>query len=93
MLEVVKIDEADGKVEILNTGAPATLTLKEDTIEPGQAAGPAQMASKTMSAAPLRRHACPPLFPPPGAGMTRAGWPGAGLTCQPMRPRRTPVPQ
>jgi hypothetical protein len=94
VLEVVKIDEAEGKVEILNTGRPATLTLKEDTLEPVAAAAP-RAPGKQGPGAPG-----PPLpgmpsrpFSNPAASMTRAGWPGGGTTSAPMRQRRTPVPQ
>src|SRR5208337_401721 len=34
VLEVLKIEESDGKVEILNSGTRATLSLKEDSLPP-----------------------------------------------------------
>ncbi|MGO8696849.1 MAG: hypothetical protein ACLQVY_03920 [Limisphaerales bacterium] len=90
VLEVVRIDEADGKVDVLNTGTPATLTLKEDVIAASPGApgkqGPVRYGLP-VPGMPRRS------FPTPGAGMTRAGWPGGGPTSTPMRPRRTPVPQ
>jgi hypothetical protein len=90
VLEVVKIDEADGKVEVLNTGTPATLTLKEDTIAASPGAVGKQVSGGSGPPAPgMPRRS----FPTPGAGMTRAGWPGGGPTSTPMRPRRTPVAQ
>jgi hypothetical protein len=91
VLEVVKIDEAEGKVEVLNTGRPATLTLKEDTIESAAAAVPGAPGKQ----GPENHR--PPLpgmpgrsFAPQGANMTRAGWPG---TAPPTRQRRTSVGQ
>jgi hypothetical protein len=34
ILEVVKIREEKGEVDVINSGTPATLTLKDDTLEP-----------------------------------------------------------
>lgn len=93
-LEVVKIDEADGKVEILNTGTPATLTLKQDSMETAAAAGPGAPrkpgpGGRSPPAPGIPRR----TFPTPGEAMTRVGWPGAGSTPAAMRPRRIPAQQ
>lgn len=89
ILEVLKIDEAEGKVEVLNTGTRVTLTLKDDAIAPGEAAGPGKLAHQNRGAHPF-----PPgmparrVFTPPG--MTRAG---ATPGTPPTRQRRIPLQQ
>jgi hypothetical protein len=82
-LEVVRIDEAEGKVEILNSGRPATLTLQEDTIKSVAATGPSARGTPE----PGNHHPGLPGLPGRSfpANMTRAGWPG---TETPMRQRR-----
>ena len=94
ILEVVKIDAEHGKVDILNSGAPATLNLKDDAI-----AQPPPVAAA--AAAPGGgQKAVPPLPAMPG----RPSFSGAGGTAPPpgipapanpgslMRPRRTAAP-
>jgi hypothetical protein len=91
ILEVVKIDEAEGKVDILNSGTRATLTLKEDSLTPAMAASaaasPGAGPGPPSPGMPPRRP-----FAPGGPAMAR-GAPGANGGLSPMRQRRTPVPQ
>lgn len=94
VLEVVKIDEADGKVDIMNSGTRATLTLKDDTVAPMAAAAPpapSEGQKLPLPGMPARRP-----FPAPGGAAMARGLPGANGTnggLSPMRQRRMPVNQ
>jgi hypothetical protein len=82
ILEVVKIHEDKGEVEIINSGTAATLNLKDDSLEP-----------KTASATEGEKKEHHPHFGPPGAGPPGIGQaegsPRANPFGFPIPPRRT----
>jgi hypothetical protein len=95
ILEVVKIHEDKGEVDIVNSGTPATLSLKNDTLEPtapppakgalansGQAGGPKPPGGPDQMPGRSAYR-----FPVPGQGA------GGGPTPFPMPQRRARVPQ
>jgi hypothetical protein len=101
LLAVVKIDAENGKVDILNSGTPATLSLKDDSLAPAPAAaaaapphpneappGPFAGRAPAMPGMPVRQ----PIAPG-GASSMPPGFPGANgaNVPNPMRPRRLPV--
>jgi hypothetical protein len=100
ILEVVKIDEENGSVDILTTGNPATLTLKDDVLpsaatpaarppDLGPRGGAEERPGPPMPGMPSRRS-----FAPGGRPGGLPGMPGANGSPypNPMRPRRTPAP-
>jgi hypothetical protein len=97
ILEVVKIDEPNGKVDIVNSGIPATLSLKEDSLQVTAPAAPAAAGG------PPKPGGRPSPFPAgmPGRanyanpeGPMARGLPGNnGSLPNPARPRRAPVQQ
>jgi hypothetical protein len=78
ILEVVKIRADQGEVDIVNSGTPVTLTLRDDTLQP-PAATPAQTDTNNH---PMYRHGMPPM---PGMGMR--GNPAAAQFQPPSNPR------
>jgi hypothetical protein len=92
-LEVVKIDEAQGTVDILNSGTPATLSVKEDSLTPAAPAPAPAVATAWAAGRPgLPLPGMPSRRPFQGGASMARGYPGVtGPT--PMRQRRMPVPQ
>ncbi len=102
ILEVVKIDAENGKVDVINTGTPVTLTLKDDSLAASPAAAGEKPQANGGPPGPFAgRVPAMPRMPgrqpmqPGGAAPTPAGFPGANVANlpNPMRPRRVPVPQ
>ena len=103
VVEVVRIDEENGKVDILNSGTPVTLTLKEDSLSSAPAAaagGPAHTKVAPLEPFPRRVPALPDMpmhrpFQPGQASAMVPGSPGGedAHLPNPMRPRRIEMPQ
>jgi len=102
ILEVVKIDAENGTVDILNSGTPVTLSLKDDSLAPAPAvAAGAKPPTNSAPPGPFAGQAPPtPGMPArrpfqPGGMSSPPGFPGAdgGNPAYPMRQRRTPAPQ
>ena len=96
ILEVVKIHEDKGEVEIINSGTPLTLSLKKDTLDP-TAPAPNKGAPANSD---LARGPRPPGVPDqiPGRSAYRFPVPGQGAGAGgppafPMPTRRTRVQQ
>jgi hypothetical protein len=85
-LEVVKIHFDKGEVEVLNSGTPVTLNLKDDSLVAKQETAPGKPGSN-----PALEKAIRGRFQPPGG--PREGSPDAGASpfAFPVRPRRTPA--
>jgi hypothetical protein len=90
ILEVVKINAEDQKVDVINSGKPATLTVKDDSLEKNEGSPPPGEAGEKKPPFPpmpgipnLANRRPPPAFP----GMTQ-GANGAAPYTFPQRPRR-----
>jgi hypothetical protein len=99
ILEVVRIHEDKGEVEIINTGTPVTLSLKTDTLEPK--APPPNKGALADSGAPRRPKSPDGANPLPGRpayrfpvpGQAGAGEAAGGPPAIPMPMRRSRVAQ
>jgi hypothetical protein len=67
ILEVVKIDSADQKVDVINSGKPSTLTMKDDSLAKSEGTPPP--AAPGPGQPPVNRPGGPPPFPGAPAGM------------------------
>lgn len=85
ILEVVKIHEDKGEVEVLNSGTAATLTLKDDTLEPKETA-----AITSKEGNPPSEH---PRFPERPAGMPGHSADRPSWGHQSANPLAFPIPQ
>lgn len=91
ILEVVKIHDDAGSVEIINSGTPATLTLKDDSLTPGGVTSPVGAPANSRSPQPNRFANFPGggrQFPSPQGFRQRDH--GNGPFPFPTRPMRTP---
>jgi hypothetical protein len=97
ILEVVKIHEDKGEVDIINSGTPATLSLKNDSLEPK--AAPPVKGAEAKSDALGRPHFSGGADHIPGRSAYRTpvggqgGQDGAPAPAFPMPSRRARVPQ
>jgi hypothetical protein len=85
ILEVLKIHEQKGEVEILNSGTPFTLTLKNDALEASAGASNKGVAAKPKWSAERRSHGSYDTLP------SRAGYrfPVSGENGRPLFPMPT----
>jgi hypothetical protein len=96
ILEVVKIHDDRGEVDIVNSGTPLTLSLKNDTLEPKETAP--KKGAEAASAGPPGPQSPGGPEHMPGRSAYRFPFPGkagdgSGSSAYPMPSRRTRLPQ
>ena len=77
ILEVVKIDPVGQKVEVINSGARATLTIKDDSLAKSEGSPPEGAAGPGERRLPGERHL--PAFPGSAGRFPRPGFPGQNI--------------